>query len=155
MFHKMLAITITLTLLIGKQVFAEGTIGASFSQIIDDRSLGITGDYTTPIGKRITFEADGRILSGNIHNITLNTDFTFDIATVDLKLLIENKVKGYTLDTLGREQSLGLAFTLPVESLNFDVGIGGKNASPFGSAQRLRYTRRERILGIRTDRQRT
>jgi hypothetical protein len=132
MFHKMLAITITLTLLIGKQVFAEGTIGASFSQIIDDRSLGITGDYTTPIGKRITFEADGRILSGNIHNITLNTDFTFDIATVDLKLLIENKVKGYTLDTLGREQSLGLAFTLPVESLNFDVGIGGKNASPFG-----------------------
>ena len=28
---------------------------------------------------------------------------------------------------------MGLAFTVPVETLNFDVGIGGKNASPFGT----------------------
>ena len=80
----------------------------------------------------MNFEADAQIQAGNIYNAKLNTNFIFDISTVDLKVLIENKVKGYTLDTLGREQSLGLAFTLPVESLNFDVGIGGKNASPFG-----------------------
>ena len=28
---------------------------------------------------------------------------------------------------------MGLAFTVPVDDLNFDVGIGGKNSSPFGA----------------------
>ena len=76
---------------------------------------------------------DAQLQSGDIHNFKLNTDFTVDIATVDVKLLIENRVKGYSLDTLGREQSVGLAFTVPVDDLNFDVGIGGKNSSPFGA----------------------
>ena len=76
---------------------------------------------------------DAQLQSGDIHNFKLNTDFTVDIATVDVKLLIENRVKGYSIDTLGREQSVGLAFTVPVDDLNFDVGIGGKNSSPFGA----------------------
>ena len=109
------------------------SIGFTYSQIIDDRSLGATGDYETTLADRVNFEADAQVQAGDIYNARLNTNFIFDISTIDLKLLIENKVKGYTLDTLGREQSLGLAFTLPVESLNFDVGVGGKNASPFGS----------------------
>ena len=73
-----------------------------------------------------------QLQAGGIYNAKINTDFTFDIATVDLKVLIENKLRGYTLDSLGRSQSLGLAFTLHIDDLNFDVGIGGTNASPFG-----------------------
>ena len=112
-------------------VQAEGNVGFTYSQVIDDRSLGLTGDYTKEMG-RVTFEADGQLQSGDIHNFKLNTDFTFDVSVIDLKLLIENRAKGYTLGTLGREQSVGLAFTAPVLDLNLDVGIGGKNASPFG-----------------------
>ena len=101
------------------------------SQIVDDRSLGIVGDYSVDISDRVAFEADGQILMGDIYNGSIDTDFIFDISVVDLKLLIENKVKGYTLDTLGRSQSMGLAFTMPVGGFDMDVGIGGKNSSPF------------------------
>ena len=136
MFHKASFATfilVTTVLLMTKFGYADGSLGVSYSQIIDDRSLGVTADYETQLADRVTFEADGQLQAGGIYNAKINTDFTFDIATVDLKLLISNKVKGYTLNTLGREQSLGLAFSVPVESLNFDIGIGGKNASPFGS----------------------
>ena len=109
------------------------TIGVTYSQIIDDRSFGVAGDYTAPIGARVTFEADGKLQAGDIYNGNINTNLIIDVATVDLKVLVANKVKGYDLDSLGREQSLGLAFSLPVESMNFDVGVGGKNASPFGA----------------------
>ena len=126
-------ILITAMLLSTTFGYAAGSLGISYSQIIDDRSLGITGDYQTALADRVHFEADAQMQAGDIYNAKINTDFIFDISTVDLKLLIENKIKGYTLDTLGREQSLGLAFSVPVESLNFDIGIGGKNASPFGS----------------------
>ena len=85
---------------------ASGNVGVSYSQIIDDRSFGVTGDYETAISERVKFEADAQIQSGDIHNVKVHTNFIFDVSTVDLKLLIENKAKGYTLATLGREQLL-------------------------------------------------
>ena len=112
---------------------SSGNAGVSYSQIIDDRSFGVTGDYEAAISDRVRFEADAQVQSGDIHNVKINTNFIFDVSTVDLKLLIENKAKGHTLATLGREQSIGLAFTVPINSLSFDVGIGGKNASPFSA----------------------
>ena len=127
------AVLIFLFFLIQSSPAESGSLGFTYSQIIDDRSLGVTADYETELTKRVMFEADGQIQAGDIYNAKIKTDFTFDVSTVDLKLLIENKIKGYTLNSLGREQSLGLAFSVPVESLNFDVGIGGKNASPFGA----------------------
>ena len=126
-------ILMTALLLSAKFGYADGSLGVSYSQIIDDRSLGLTGDYTTAISDRVTFEADGKLQAGGIYNAEINTDFTFDIATVDLKVLIESKLKGYTLDSLGRSQSLGLAFTVPIETFNVDIGIGGTNASPFSA----------------------
>ena len=111
---------------------SANSVGVSYSQIIEDRSLGVTGDYETQLSDRVTFEANAQGQAGDVYSATLNTDFTFDISAVDLKLLVQNKFKGYELATLGREQSVSLAFTLPVDSLNFDVGVGGQNANPFG-----------------------
>ena len=144
MFRKMDARSIVLALigvfvcvigmfLLDQCVEASGNVGVSYSQIIDDRSFGVTGDYETAISERVKLEADAQIQSGDIHNVEVNTNFIFDVSTVDLKLLIANKAKGYTLATLGREQSVFLAFTVPIESLNVDVGVGGKNASPFAA----------------------
>ena len=113
------------------------SLGLTYSQIIDDRSLGITGDYSADLTERVTFEADVQAQAGDVYNATINTDFVIDVAAVDFKILVANKLKGYTLDGLGREQSLGLALTLPVDKLNFDVGVGGKNASPFSASNAL------------------
>ena len=111
----------------------DGNVGFTYSEILGDRALGMTGTFNADISERIRFESEGQLQSGDVHNLSLDTNFVFDVATVDLKLLIANQAKGFTLDSLGREQTVGLAFTLPVESLNFDVGIGGKNSSPFGT----------------------
>lgn len=126
--------TITMLLLMMFAACAYGnSLGVSYTQIVDDRSLGVTGDYQTELTERVSLEADAQVQAGDIINGQLNTNLLIDVSTVDVKLLVSNKVKGYSVDTLGREQSLGVALTLPVDALNFDIGIGGKNASPFGT----------------------
>ena len=127
-----LIILLLATTLISQSVWAEGNIGLTYSQIIEERMLGLTGAYTTEF-ERVTFEAHGNLQAGDVYNLKINTDFTFDVAAIDLKLLIENKAKGYTLDSLGREQSMGLAFTVPIDNANVDVGIGGASSSPFSA----------------------
>lgn len=109
------------------------TIGLSYTQIIDDRSLGINGDYQSEVTDRVTLEVEGNAQAGDIINARLNTNLIIDVSAIDMKVLVENKMKGYSVDTLGREQSVGVALSVPVEELNFDIGIGGKNASPFSA----------------------
>ena len=128
-----ISIALSAMLLLLAYTATANTVGFTYSQIADDRSIGFTGDYETQLTDRVKFEANGNIQAGDIYNAVLNTDFTFDISAVDLKILIQNKAKGYTLPTLGREQSVSLAFTLPVDNLNFDIGVGGQNANPFGT----------------------
>ena len=111
MFKKCFFIA-AMILIFASSVYAN-SIGVSYQQIIDDRSFGLTGDYTAPIGERITFEADAQIQGGDIYNSTINTNFIFDVATVDLKLLVSNKVKGYSLDTHGRSKHTCLLYTSP------------------------------------------
>ena len=125
-------ITMLIALLFAASAYAN-SVGITYTQIVDEKSLGVTGDYQSQVTDRVAFEADANVLAGDLINARLNTNFIIDVSTVDLKILIENKAKGYSLDTLGREQSAGLALTLPIESLNFDIGVGGKNASPFSA----------------------
>ena len=128
-----ISIALTIMLLLFAYAAIANSIGFTYSQIIDDRSLGATGDYQTALADRVNFEADAQVQAGDVYNATINTNFIFDISTIDLKLLIANKLKGYTLDTLGRSQSLGLALTVPIDNLNVDIGIGGASASPFSA----------------------
>ena len=135
MFTRIAVATINILivlLFVASTALCQGNVGISYSRILDDQSIGLVGAYTTNLSDRVLFDADVKAQAGDVYNANLQTDFTFDIATVNLRLLIENKIKGYALDTLGRQQSIGLAFQLPVDNLNFDVGIGGVNASPFG-----------------------
>ena len=60
--------------------------------------------------------------AGDVYKGTLQTDFVFDISSVDVKLLIENKVKGYSLDS--DLEGRGLEDLSPAP-----VGIPFKNGS--------------------------
>lgn len=130
---KRIVFTLAIVSLLFAQSLYANSVGVTYTQIIDDRSLGVAADYTTPLGSRVTFESDAQLQIGDVYHGNIDTNFVFDVSTVDLKLLIGNKIKGYDVNSLGREQTVGLAFTLPVDEMNFDVGIGGKNSSPFGS----------------------
>ena len=71
MFHKASFATFIIVaalLLSAKYGYADGSFGVSYSQIIDDRSLGATGDYETALANRVKFEADGQLQAGDIYN---------------------------------------------------------------------------------------
>lgn len=132
MFNRSVLIVAVMLSLLCATAYA-GSVGLSYSEILEDRSLGITGDYATDLTDRVAFESDAQVQIGDVYNGVLNTNFVFDVSVVDLKLLISNKAKGYTLDSLGREQNVGLAFTVPINDLNIDVGVGGSNSNPFAA----------------------
>ena len=108
----------------------EGSIGVSYNQIIDDKSGGFVGDFKHDLNG-LSFEADGKLQFGDIYRGKLRTAVIFDVGPVGAKVQAENTFKGYTINTLGRNQDITVGLTVPVGNLNFDVGIGGTNSAPW------------------------
>ena len=125
-----------IALLMATSAFAGGNIGFTFNQIIDDRSGGLIGEYEYE-GQPFDFEVDGQLQFGNIYRGKAHAEITFDLGRVGLKPFVDVGLKGYTLDTLGNDKNAGLALTVPVGDLNFDIGIFGSNAGPWGSPNAL------------------
>ena len=113
-----------------------GNIGFNFSQVIDDQSAGLFGEYEYD-GEGVGFEIDGQLQSGDVYRGKTHAEITFYVSAVGIKLLSDTTAKGYTLDTLGRDSNVAVALTVPAGDLNFDVGIGGKQASPWGAPNAL------------------
>ena len=122
-----------LFMLISGIAFAEGNIAVNMSQVINESSVGILGEYETQVTDRVGFEIDGDLQSGGIYRGKLHAELLFDISTIDLKLITNTTVKGYALDSLGRDSNGYIAGTVSKEDVNLDIGIGGKQASPWGA----------------------
>lgn len=136
-FRTLLLMWVIAAMLIVSQAFAQtGNIGINFSQVIDDQSAGANGEYEYD-GDGWGFEIDGLLQSGDIYRGKLHGEVTFDISYVGIKLLTDTTLKGYTLDGMGRDSNLYAAITVPTGDLNFDIGIGGKQASPWGAPNAL------------------
>ena len=134
MFNKFLVLLSFLACLLAHSVFAnsEGNIGVTYNQIIDDRAGGFVGDFKHNFGA-FDFEADGQLQVGDIYRGKARTAVIFDVRKVGIKVGIETVGKGYTLDTMGSAKDISVALTVPTGNLNFDVGIGGSNSSPWGA----------------------
>ena len=122
-----------LFMLMSSIAFAEGNIAVNFSQVINESSAGLLGEYETQLHDRIGLEIDGDLQSGGIYRGKIHAELLFDISTVDLKLITNTTVKGYALDSLGRDSNGYIAGTVSKEDVNLDIGIGGKQASPWGA----------------------
>lgn len=125
-----------LLVLFAHVAYAGGNMGVTFNQVIDDRSGGVVGEYEYN-GDPFDFQVDGQLQFGDIYRGKARAELIFDISAVGIKLLTDITSKGYTLDTLGRSQNVGIALTVPVKSLNFDIGIGGKNSNPWDAPNAL------------------
>ena len=117
---------------LGQPAFAEGNIGFNYSQIIDDRAWGLIGDYEHDAGA-FDLEVEGQLQSGTVYKGNVDTAITFDVSAVGIRLFSNNKLKGYTVDTLGRTNDVGAALVIPTGDLEFAVGIFGRNGNPFGA----------------------
>ena len=123
-------------LIFAQHANAEGNIGFSFNQVVDQTNWGLVGGYETD-GNPVDIEFDGQLQSGDIYRGKYTVAAIFDVSTVDIKLINEGTVKGYELNDLGREQNLVAAANIPIGDLEFDVGVFGRNAGPFGSLTAL------------------
>lgn len=117
-------------------VHGAGNIGFTYSQVIDDQSGGVTAEYEHD-GEIIDFEIDGQLQSGDIYRGKAHAEVVFRLGSIGLKPFVDITAKGYTLDGLGREQNYGLAGTVKVGDLDFDIGVGGRNSNPWGEPNAL------------------
>ena len=126
----------TLFALLTDSVHGAGNIGFTYSQVIDDQSGGVTAEYEHD-GETIDFEIDGQLQSGDIYRGKAHAEVVFRLGSIGLKPFVDITAKGYTLDGLGREQNYGLAGTVKVGDLDFDIGVGGRNSNPWGEPNAL------------------
>ena len=131
MFKRFVILITFMALIFSQSAFAKGNIGFNYSQIIDDTSWGVIGDYEHDAGP-FDFEVEGQIQSGAIYNGKVDTAITFDVSSVGIRLFSNNKLKGYTVDTLGRTNDVGAALVIPTGNLEIAVGVFGRNGNPFG-----------------------
>ena len=131
----LITLAITMALLFTPYVHAEtgGNIAINAAQVIDDRSVDILGElnYTADL---FTLEVDTQLQQGNIYRGKTHAELTL---LNNYKVVVDTTSKGGTWDTLGHDHNAYIAFSIPVKSLNFDIGIGGKRKHPRGDSRRL------------------
>lgn len=131
MFNRFVILLTCVALLFSQFAYAEGNIGFNYSQIIDDTAWGVIGDYEHD-AEPFDFEVEGQLQSGAIYNGNIDTSITFDVSAVGIRLFSNNKLKGYTLDGLGRTNDVGAALVIPTGDLEIAIGVFGRNGNPFG-----------------------
>lgn len=133
-----LAITIAAVLLFTMPAFSQGTgnIGFSFSQVIDDQSIGLIGEYEYA-AESYDFKVEGQLQSGDVYRGKSHAEIVFDISKIDVKLAADTTAKGYTLETLGRDTNFTVGLTVPVKSFDVEVGMGGNSSAPWGAPNAL------------------
>ena len=131
MFNRFVILLTCAALLCCQSAYAEGNVAVNYSRIIDDTAWGVIGDYEHDAGP-FDFEVEGQLQSGAIYNGNVETAITFDVSAVGIRLFSNNKLKGYTVDTLGRTNDVGAALVIPTGNLEIAVGIFGRNGNPFG-----------------------
>lgn len=124
-------LTVMMGLFVSVPAYSEGNIGITYNHVVDDRSGGLVGDFKHE-GEMIDFEMDAQLQIGDVLRGKAHAEIVFDWL-LDIKLATDVTGKGYTLDSMGRDQNANIGFTVPYQGLNFDVGIGGSSASPWAA----------------------
>ena len=109
------------------------SIGVNFGQSsLDGIDLGFTGDYETRV-KNIDLDAEGNLQTGDSLEGNLDLGATFDLPFWGIGVRVENdnKFTGYTWDTLGRDNTLGLGLVVPIQTVDVSVIVFGKEGNPF------------------------
>ena len=123
-------------MLVGIKCASANSIGVNFSQALDDVNVGVVGDYEKDVGL-FDVGIEGDLNSGDVILGNVNVSATFDIASIGVRLESNNKLKGFSIDTLGRTNDIGASLVVPIEALEFSIGIFGKSGNPLSPVYEL------------------
>ena len=113
--------------------YGEGEIGASYNQVVDDVSYGITGNYERDfeLGE---LEASSQVQAGDKYLADAHLSFTFDIGSVGFRPYIDAIGKAETFDDIGGKLDYGVTLNVPLhDTTEVGIGIFLRNANPFAS----------------------
>ena len=118
--------------LFAQPVLATGNVGVNYSRAVNDTSWGALGEFEHRLVENevgnIDIGVEGDIQSGDAYTGNLDAWIQFGV----LKLTSHNIIKGYALDTLGRENHLNLSGVIPFgDAVEVRVGASGRNGNPF------------------------
>ena len=120
-------------------VFASttsGNIGIAVNQVVDDTSGGFTGEFEYK-ADLFDVDVDAHLNFGDIYRGKLTANLIFDFDPIGIRITSKNVGKGYELATLGRNQTLSAGGNFAIGDWDIDVGLGGKNAAPWGAPNLL------------------
>ena len=128
------SIMVALTFLFCVCSYGEGSIGLTYSQIIDDISYGLIVNHKQDfeLGE---LETNSQIQAGDKYLADAHLSFTFDFWHIGLRPYVDAIGKSETLanvNDLGGKLDYGLTFNLPLhETTEAGVGVFLRNANPF------------------------
>ena len=124
------------------------TIGATLNHGIDS-DFGFYGDYEKqftiqdkddPEVKKDIFHLglEGTLQSGVVYLGNLDIAGTFSLGAVGFRIENNNLLKGSSLDNLANTAGYGGSLVVPVDSLEFAIGIFGKSGNPLETVYELK-----------------
>ena len=132
------SIMVMLTFLFCMLSYGEGSIGLSYSQVVDDIAYGANTNYEHEfsIGD---LEASSQIQGGDKYLADAHVSFTWTHLPAGLRAYVDVVGKADTLesiDALGGKLDYGLTINFPVhETSEVGIGVFLRNANPFSTEQ--------------------
>ena len=137
------AMAVALTFLFCLYSYGEGSIGLSYSQVVDDISYGLVADHEHDfeLGE---LESSAQIQAGDKYFADANIAFTFDLWDIGFRPYIDVTGKADTIESIGGKLDYGLTFNVPVhETTEAGIGVFLRNANPFAEKTLYEYVDNE------------
>lgn len=116
---------------IGVKCSSANSIGVNFGQSsLDGIDIGVTADYETTY-KNVDLEAEGNAQKGDSIEGNLDLAATFPVWKIGVRVENKNTFTGYSLDTIGRDNTLGLGLVVPIKEVDVSVIVFGSEGNPF------------------------
>lgn len=112
------------------------TIGFNYSRAANESAWGVHGD----LEKRVRFvdlELEAQLQSGDLYVGNVDVSAQFNVKSIGIKLSSLNQLQGPTLAGLGRQNTLDLAFVMPISDVDIAIGVFGQNGNPFAPQYEL------------------
>ena len=106
------------------------SVGFSYSRAVNDQNFGVIADYTYE-KETFDFEVDGNFQSGDVYKGGLDLHATWKLGAIGIRPYLKNGIKGYSLDSMGRTSDLGLGLVVPIDVVEFEISVFGRDGNPF------------------------
>ena len=108
------------------------SVSVGVTQSVDgELAIGVQGELETEsIDVEYTYQGI------DFHDAKVDVSYRYSLGAIAFTVFQENEFQGYTFDNMNRRNDLGVSAIVPVEDLDFEVSVFGRNGNPAGPVER-------------------